>query len=165
MVDYSGLQALAREAAEKQASEICKNCRWWKIRADRMKFQDVQDAGACQVNPPVAVGFPQTLESDRCSRFERRAEPTDPVMASEETKCVKAVYEAFTLTPEQSEKLLADMTKAARLEFIQVFSTWLFQRTNSRQPPETSEIADMAWVMATDGQARQTEKAAQSRGM
>lgn len=78
-----------RIAAEKQASEICKNCRWWRIRMDGMKFggnekSPCQDAGACQVNPPVAAGWPQTLETDKCSRFERRAEPAAPPSKHEE---------------------------------------------------------------------------------
>lgn len=204
---------LQKAKVELQSSEICKNCRWFKLRPKEENFAD--GAGQCFLEPQTEP----KMDSDFCSHFERRADPVvstpetggekgwmetakfhaineefyrgivrqigemfgdaaktsddgtiqDSVLALKVPELVAgALYGHLRLTPDQCDKLLAAGNEAARLEFNEVFSTWLAQRISSRHPPENSEIAYVAWRLAHDGKYRQLEKdtqAVQSRGM
>lgn len=137
--------------AEKQATEICRNCRWWipVPKGVLILNGSLPDPvvikgrvlGQCSFNP-VAVG---KLETNFCSHFEQRAE-VDKEKAAEPAPLAES-------SPPISQQ-----------EFIHCFVVWLAQRTGSRRPPLSSEIGEMAWKLATDKAAFDKERQAQNRG-
>lgn len=62
--------------AEKQATEICRNCRWFwqnKVVAEHQaKHPEKFMAGQCLIHPP-AEGRPTTYGNQSCGKFEQRA--------------------------------------------------------------------------------------------